>query len=81
MVNSFYMRPLYVARGKDQVRRVLSAAAPGLTLEGLTSACPRDVDLIHMLRDHRILIDTAADKERYDHSEIEAVAAPAVWTG
>jgi uncharacterized protein len=76
LVNSFYMRPLYVARGKERVRRVLSAAAPGLTLEGLTSACPRDVDLIRMLRDHRILIDTAADKEGYDQSEIEAAAAP-----
>lgn len=76
LVNSFYMRPLYVARGKERVRRVLSVAAPGLTLEGLMSACPQDVDLIRMLRDHRILIDTAADKERYDQSEIEAAAAP-----
>ena len=76
LVNSFYMRPLYVARGKERVRRVLSAAAPGLTLEGLTSACPGDVDLIRMLRDHRILIDTSGDKECYDQAEIEAAAAP-----
>lgn len=75
LVNSFYMRPLYVARGRERVRRVLSGAK-GSTLEGLESAFPRDAALIRMLRDHRILVDSSAEKERYDFSEIQAAAVP-----
>jgi uncharacterized protein len=69
------MRPLYVARGKEQVKRVLTGMAPGLTLEGLKSLFPRDADLIQLLRDYHILIDAAAEKEGFDQSEIEAAVA------
>jgi len=75
LLNSFHMRPLYVARGKEQVKRVLAGAAPGLTLSGLKSAFPRDTDLIQLLRDYHILIDAAGEKERFDRSEIEAAVA------
>ncbi len=75
LVNSFHMRTMYVARGKERVKRLLSEAARGLTLEGLKSAFPHDADLIQLLRDHRILVDASKDKERFDHSEI-ATAGP-----
>ncbi|MBI2899248.1 MAG: radical SAM protein [Planctomycetes bacterium] len=70
LANSFHMRPLYVARGKESVRRVLSEAK-GRTLEG--SQGPT-AGLVRMLRDHRILVDPASEKERYDRAEIDARA-------
>jgi uncharacterized protein len=76
LVNSFYMRPLYVARGKESVKQVLSEAR-GKTLEGLKSLFARDTGLVQMLRDHRILVDASSEKERYDRTEIDAaIAAP-----
>ena len=75
LANSFHMRPLYVARGKERVRRVLSGMATPLPLDDLTSACAGDADLIQLLRDYRILVDAAAEKERYDPCEIAATAA------
>jgi uncharacterized protein len=72
LVNSFHMRTMYVARGKERVKRLLSEAARGLTLEGLKSAFPRDADLIQLLRDYRILVDASEDKERFDRAEITA---------
>ncbi|MGC9966146.1 MAG: radical SAM protein [Syntrophobacteraceae bacterium] len=76
LVNSFYMRPLYVARGKKGVKRVLSEAG-GKTFEGLKALFAGDAGLIQMLRDHRILIDASLDRERYERTEIDAsIAAP-----
>ncbi|MEN6439414.1 MAG: radical SAM protein [Syntrophobacter sp.] len=72
LVNSFYMLPLYVARGRERVGRLLDGAR-GLTLEGLKSAFPQDAALIALLRDHRILVDSSTEKERYEFPEIQAV--------
>ncbi|MBM4273958.1 MAG: radical SAM protein [Deltaproteobacteria bacterium] len=72
LVNSFHMRTMYVARGKERVKRLLTEAGQGLTLEGLKSAFPHDADLIQLLRDYRILVDASEDKECFEHSEIAA---------
>lgn len=74
LVNSCYMRPLYVARGKEDVKRVLSEAR-GKTLAGLKALLAEDAPLIQMLRDHRILTDPSSEKERYDRADIEARVA------
>ena len=72
LVNSFFMRPLYVARGKTRIKQVLREAS-GKTPQGLGDLFPRDGGLIAMLREHRILITT--EKERYEQAEIDAAAA------
>ncbi len=73
LANSFFMRSLYVARGKDRVKQLLGAAK-GQTQEGLEALFPRDGNLVRMLRDHRILVDRSAEKERYERAEIDAAA-------
>ncbi len=73
LVNSFAMRPLYVARGREAVKRLL-ADAGGRTLEALTALHPADAALIGMLREHRLLLG-AAERERYTGAEIDARAA------
>ena len=74
LVNSFFMRPLYVARGKDRVKLVLREAN-GKTQEEVEGLFPRDSGLVGMLLHHRILSDTPAEKERYDDAQIAAAAA------
>ncbi len=74
LLNSFYMRPLYVARGRERIKQVLAKAINGFSLEELKTACAGDADLVQMLRDHRIIIDAKAEKERYDQVEIAAMA-------
>jgi uncharacterized protein len=73
LVNSFSMRPLYVARGRESVKTLLGAAR-GRTLEELRAAHPRDAPLIRMLREHRLLLG-AEERERYTGAEIDARAA------
>jgi uncharacterized protein len=73
LVNSFFMRPLYVARGRQRVKQVLRQAT-GKTCEGLEDLFPRDRGLVRMLRDHRILVDPSTEKERYEGKEIDAAA-------
>ncbi len=74
LVNSFHMRPLYVARGKKSVKRVLSGAV-GKTFQDLQALFAEDAGLIRMLKDHRILVDASHDKERYDRTDIDATIA------
>ncbi len=76
LVNSFHMLPLYVARGKKGVKRVLSQVG-GKTFEELLALFSGDTDLIRMLRDHRILVDSSREKERCERTGIDAaLAAP-----
>jgi uncharacterized protein len=73
LVNSFSMRPLYVARGRESVKKLLEEAR-GRTLDELRAAHPGDAPLIRMLREHRLLLG-AEERERYTGAEIEARAA------
>lgn len=73
LVNSFSMRPLYVARGRENVKALL-AEARGRTVEELVAARPKDEPLIRMLREHRLLLG-AGERERYTGAEIDAHAA------
>jgi uncharacterized protein len=70
LVNSLHMRPLYVKRGRDRVRKVLSAASSGMTPAGLREAFPEDDALIQLLSDHHLLLRT-------DEAEDAAVATDA----
>lgn len=71
LANSFHMRPLYVARGRERIKRLLSTMPSGLALADLRAAVGSDGALIDLLHDYRILVD-AIDKERYDQTEIRA---------
>jgi len=73
LVNSFSMRPMYVARGRAQVKGLLEEAR-GRSLEALAERRPQDAALVRMLREHRILLG-AGERERYIGEEIEAKAA------
>jgi uncharacterized protein len=73
LVNSFSMRPMYVARGRGAVKGLL-AEAGGRTLENLAAGHPQDAPLIRMLREHRLLLG-AEERERYTGQEIDAKAA------
>ena len=73
LVNSFSMRPMYVARGRGAVKGLL-AEASGRTLEDLAAGHPQDAPLIRMLREHRLLLG-AEERERYTGQEIDAKAA------
>lgn len=54
LAHSFHLRPLYVERGRERVKRLL-AAAGGRTADELRAAFPTDAELIRLLADHRIL--------------------------
>ena len=73
LANSFHMRPLYVRRGGERVRRLLAAASPGRMAEELEAAFPADAALVRVLRDYRILVDQSSP-ERFDGAEIAAEA-------
>jgi uncharacterized protein len=72
LVNSFFMRPLYVARGRESVQALLDDAR-GRTLAELEAAHPADARLIEMLREHRLLLGPD-ERERYAGAEIDAHA-------
>lgn len=72
LINSFSMRPLYVARGRESVKALLGDVR-GRTAGELVAAHPADAPLIRMLLEHRLLLG-AGERERYAGAEIEAHA-------
>lgn len=69
LINSFYMEPLYVARGRNRFKQLLSRMPRGRALEQLKSDFPESAKVIQVLRDHRILISPSTDKECFTPSE------------
>jgi hypothetical protein len=65
LVNCFEMRPLYVGRGRERIKRVLAVASAGCTRERLSATFPDDEALIR-LNPARAFGATAAKRRRPD---------------
>lgn len=75
LANSFHMRPLYVARGRERVRQLLANMPSGLSLDDLKATSGRDASLVDLLREYRILVDTENEMERFNADQIAQQAA------
>ena len=62
LADSFHLRPLYVRRGRERVKRLLAAASPKCSREELLAVFPEDAALIRLLLDHGILSDTPLNR-------------------
>jgi uncharacterized protein len=72
LANSFHLRPLYVARGKERIKRVLAAASEGRAAAELQAGLANDAALIRLLLDHHIFIDTSARRDEAPRAESAA---------
>jgi pyruvate-formate lyase-activating enzyme len=72
LINSFHMQPLYVARGRERFKRLLSRLPRGRALEELKSNFSESATAIQLLHDYKILISPAVDKERFTPDEMAA---------
>ncbi len=70
LINSFHMQPLYVARGREHFKRLLSRLPRGRALEELKSNFSESATAIQLLHDYKILISPAVDKERFTPDEM-----------
>jgi uncharacterized protein len=61
LANSFHLRPLYVKRGRERVKQILAAAAPGRALAELQAIFPNDAALLRLLLDYHLLPDAFHD--------------------
>lgn len=55
LADSFQLRPLYVQRGRERIKRILAAAAQGYPAERLREIFRGDASLIDLLLDHGII--------------------------
>ncbi|MBI1868040.1 MAG: radical SAM protein [Methylocystis sp.] len=74
LINSFYMQPLYVARGRDFFKQLLSRLPRARALGELKSDFPESAKVIELLRDYHILISPSTDKERFTPSEMADIS-------
>jgi len=63
LADSFHLRPLYVQRGRERVKRLLAAASPKRSMGELLTVFPEDAALIRLLREHGILSDTPLNRD------------------
>jgi len=63
LADSFYLRPLYVRRGRERVKRLLAAASPGRSPGELLTVFPEDAALIRLLLEHGILSDAPLNRD------------------
>jgi len=70
LVNSIDPRPLYIKKGRDYIKRFLQSVKELHDAGKIQRAYPQDLELLNMLKDHRIIITSAEHRRGLDKAEM-----------
>ena len=70
LVNSIDPQPLYIKKGRDYIKRFLESVKDLHDARKIQKAYPQDVELLNMLKDHRIIITSADRRKGLDKAEM-----------